>query len=224
MTLLLFSIVFGICTIVFKIQSRTICLRKYQPLEAALTLGVGVAACIIIYRRSAPISLETYALLFFYASVTYTLISFSIEDVLKRSVSETHIIRFTGLMLLFITLTAVFIRDPISFGTSTFSAYENIIVGLCLTAAAATLVYLTKEKAMGKADVYFLGIMGFMNGYHRTVNGVYVAIFTALLFGIMVAYRKKSIRNVRIPFIPFIALGTILGFLVGDHSFIAAFL
>lgn len=101
---------------------------------------------------------------------------------------------------------------------NTFIPVQNLISGAVLASAVGLIVILTKEKGMGKADIIFASGMGLLNGFGGSFLGVYIAIFSALVFGVIIMIQRKTYTNVRIPFIPFIAFGTVIGFLLNDNT------
>ena len=72
------------------------------------------------------------------------------------------------------------------------------------------IVLMSKEKALGQGDVRVAIITGLLIGYTNILTWLYITIFTALIYGLILAYKKKKFKDLRIPFVPFMALGNIL--------------
>ncbi len=90
-----------------------------------------------------------------------------------------------------------------------YSPLNNLIGGAIAATAIALIVLITKEKAMGEGDIYIAAIMGLILGGSKLIAGLYITIITAMIFSILYAIKIRRYKNVRIPFIPFLVLGTI---------------
>jgi prepilin signal peptidase PulO-like enzyme (type II secretory pathway) len=75
-------------------------------------------------------------------------------------------------------------------------------------------VLITKEKALGSGDIRIALISGFLIGRTNIMVWLYITIFSALIYGLILGYKKKSIKNLKIPFAPFMILGTVLSLLL----------
>lgn len=102
--------------------------------------------------------------------------------------------------------------------------FQHLIVGVAASTVAGAFLIATKRKGLGTADIYGFGIMGLLTGYPVIINALYVSVFSALGYGIFVALMKRKFRGVRIPFIPFLSLGTLAALLLGGGSFVAGLL
>lgn len=96
----------------------------------------------------------------------------------------------------------------------TFIPYENIYLALVLGLTSFLIVLLTKEKAMGSGDIRIGIIIGLLIGRNNGVLWLYITIFSSLIYSLIVGYRKKSLKKLRIPFAPFMILGAILSILI----------
>ena len=63
---------------------------------------------------------------------------------------------------------------------------------------------------MGQGDVRIAIITGLLIGVTNIIYWVYIAVFTALIYGLIIASKKKKFKGLRIPFVPFMVLGVIL--------------
>lgn len=97
-----------------------------------------------------------------------------------------------------------------------FVPHQNLISGSILAIGIALIVLITKGKGMGKADIAIAASIGLLNGYTGSILAVYIAVFSALFYGLVVSVPTGTIKNVRIPFIPFLVLGAISAFLLPD--------
>jgi len=85
--------------------------------------------------------------------------------------------------------------------------YENLLGGVTLGAIFQLLVLLTKEKGLGQGDVRIAIICGLLLGFNNLIPWLYISIFTALGYGILIAVKKKKFRGTKVPFLPFMILG-----------------
>lgn len=84
-----------------------------------------------------------------------------------------------------------------------------MIGSLLLGSISQLLVIATKEKALGQGDVRVLLIIGLLIGYRKLVPWLYITVFSALIYGLILAYREKKLKNLKIPLVPFAVLGAI---------------
>jgi len=91
-----------------------------------------------------------------------------------------------------------------------FSPYQNIMSTLILGSLFQLIVLISKEKALGQGDVRIAIITGLLIGLNSLIYWAYITVFSALIFGLIVAYKKKKFKGLRIPFVPFMVLGCII--------------
>ena len=125
---------------------------------------------------------------------------------------EVH--NLTSLILLlsltFINLVIFFTVKEITLTNNwVYIPYDNMIGSLLLGSISQLLVIATKEKALGQGDVRVLLIIGLLIGYRKLVPWLYITVFSALIYGLILAYREKKLKNLKIPLVPFAVLGAI---------------
>ncbi len=150
----------------------------------------------------------------------------SIQDLKFLKVSTTTTVTGFFIILFLVVLSLLFIgfNSEILINSNTsFSPLNSLITGLSLSFFTALLVMVTKGKALGDADIYFFGIQGFICGFPDVFNALYITFGTALVYGLFTALKKRTVRSIRIPFIPFISLGTLVAFLLGQYVLIGFF-
>ena len=96
----------------------------------------------------------------------------------------------------------------------TYSPYQNIIGTLTLGSIFQLIVLITKEKALGQGDVRIAIITGMIIGFNNLMFWGYITIFTALIYGFFLSYKKKRFKNLKLPLVPFMVLGILLMILV----------
>jgi prepilin signal peptidase PulO-like enzyme (type II secretory pathway) len=98
--------------------------------------------------------------------------------------------------------------------TFSYIPYNNLYAALLLGLPFFLTVLITKEKALGGGDIRIALISGFIIGSNNIQTWLYITIFSALIYGLILGYKKKSIKNLKIPFAPFMILGTVLSLLL----------
>ena len=158
--------------------------------------------------------------------ISSVLIYLTASDIRTMEVPRLHLAVLSGSLLL-INILLLFPHGLSSmyqlWEGNTFGPVQNLVSGLLLASAISLIIILTKGKGMGRADIAIAAVLGLLNGYAGSVLGAYIAIFSALLYGLVVAARKGTIKNTRIPFIPFLVLGTVVAFLLPDDTLITLF-
>jgi len=93
----------------------------------------------------------------------------------------------------------------------TIQQYSNLFIsGLIVALPIFLIYYLSRERAMGLGDVYLSAIIGFLLGWKTGFLALYIAFVTGAIFGlILILLRKKKLKS-RIPFGPFLVIGTVI--------------
>lgn len=92
----------------------------------------------------------------------------------------------------------------------TYIPYNNILGILILGSIFQSVVLISKEKALGQGDVRIALIVGSLVGSTYLIYWSYITVFSALIYGLYISYKKKKFKDLKIPFVPFMVLGTIL--------------
>ena len=88
--------------------------------------------------------------------------------------------------------------------------YNNFVSALSLGLVFFLVVLITKEKALGDGDIRIGIIVGLLIGQSNLISWLYITIFSSLIYGLFIAYKERKIKNLRIPFAPFMILGGIV--------------
>jgi len=91
-----------------------------------------------------------------------------------------------------------------------YTPYNNMLATLTLGSIFQLVVLISKERALGQGDVRIAIITGMIIGINNLIYWLYITIFSALIYGFILAYRKKKFKGLKIPFVPFMVLGTII--------------
>jgi leader peptidase (prepilin peptidase)/N-methyltransferase len=92
--------------------------------------------------------------------------------------------------------------------------YDNFLLALILAVIFLLIVLISKERAMGAGDIRIAIIVGLLIGQGNAILWLYITIFSALFYGLILGYKKKKFKKLKIPFAPFMILGAILSLLI----------
>ena len=92
-------------------------------------------------------------------------------------------------------------------GEWVYNPYNNMIGAIVLGSIFQLIVLISKEKALGQGDVRIALITGLLIGMSNLLEWGYITIFSALIYGLILAYKKKKFKNLKIPLLPFMVLG-----------------
>ncbi len=89
---------------------------------------------------------------------------------------------------------------------------DGLLIGLPLLA----VFLLTKQKGMGFGDVKLGFIMGYLLGWSSGFIALYIAFITGALAGLMAIFLHKRKFKSKLPFGPFLVLGTVAMLIFGN--------
>lgn len=144
-------------------------------------------------------------------SLTFcVLIYLAYEDLKSQEISRDLTIFILLINVIYHIASIYFQNDVICNLNFCFDAYSSLLGGLVLGVIPLTIVLITKEKGMGIGDLFLFIIMGLLVGIDFCVLAMSITIFLAILYSVI---KNKGIdMKKRIPLIPFIAVGTYVGF------------
>lgn len=114
------------------------------------------------------------------------------------------------LMLFLIVITVILFFIP----SYKDWAYQKLLGAVILGSIFQLIVLLTKEKGLGQGDVRLAIISGILVGMDNLVPWLYITIFSALIYGLVLAKKKKKFKGLKIPFVPFMVLGMVVILLI----------
>lgn len=122
------------------------------------------------------------------------------------------------LFLLLLNLFLHFFLDPeiglVISDRFSYIPYDNFYLALFLGLIFLIVVLASKEKAMGSGDIRIAIIVGLLIGKDNTILWLYLTVFAALTYGLILGYKKKKFKGLKIPFAPFMILGAIASLLI----------
>jgi len=175
---------------------------------------LGLVLCVLTYKIfSIEMSFLNILIYLLLVILFLTLAFLAYYDIKKMEVHNTlsfilmAILLIVNIVLFFVfknNLDIKIIRDWI------YNPYENMIGALILGSIFQLIVLLSKEKALGQGDVRIAIIAGLLIGYTHLIYWGYITVFSALIYGLIVGIKRKKIKEVKIPFVPFMMLGVIV--------------
>ncbi len=91
---------------------------------------------------------------------------------------------------------------------------QNLIGGVVGGIIILIIVLITKEKGMGGGDIKILALIGLLIGLEKMIIGLYIAIYLALVVSVPLIIYYKRIKNIQIPFVPFLIFGAMIAFVL----------
>lgn len=98
----------------------------------------------------------------------------------------------------------------------------NILSLLSTSVITISLLILTSimKKSFGTGDILVLISLGMVIDYKSYLVTFWLGVMTALLYSILIIIvKKKSMKKVKIPMIPFFAISFVIGTIYGDSIF-----
>ncbi len=140
------------------------------------------------------------------------LIYLSIYDIKFYEVDEIPSLILIVFLVILNLILALFNNELTLWVNKEFNAMNNLIAGIGAWVFIFLIVVLTKGKGMGGGDIRIAGIMGLILGIPGVIYAFYLAIFSAAFFGIAFGLSLGKIHGLKIPFLPFMIVATIIVF------------
>lgn len=169
---------------------------KYPLVEALTAVVWGVT----VWRVGVHLHTIGY-LIFFSALIALTFID------LEHMLLPKKIIYPAGITLILFTVISSIINSEL------FRIRDSLIVGIAYFCFFYLMWEATKRRAMGFGDVRLSFFLGFAMGYYGFIvsyTGLLLSFFFGAFIGFIVAFLTSGGRKMKIPFGPFLAMGTIV--------------
>ena len=190
---------------------KTKCNTTERVFVILLTISLGILTFKTLYYS--PLNIYTVLIYLILITLFLTLTFLAYYDFKKMEV-HTTVSFILMLILLLINVTLFFLfKDNLNINILhnwNYNPYNNILSTLTLGSIFQLVVLISKEKALGQGDVRIAIITGLLIGFNNLIYWLYITIFTALIYGFILAYKKKKFKNLKIPFVPFMVLGIIV--------------
>lgn len=142
----------------------------------------------------------------------FALVFLAYWDFKTMEVNSDISITIMGILLM-INLSVFIIKGYTAelsiFNNWIYSPYQNILSTLILGSIFQLIVLISKEKALGQGDVRIAIITGLLIGYHNLIIWTYITVFSALIYGLIIGFKQKKFKGLKIPFVPFMVLSAI---------------
>jgi prepilin signal peptidase PulO-like enzyme (type II secretory pathway) len=93
---------------------------------------------------------------------------------------------------------------------------NNFISAFVASGFLLFLYFITKKQGMGLGDVELAFFMGVFLNWEKTIVAFYVAFIVGAIFGLILMLLKKVKFSSKVPFGPFLILGTVFAWWFGD--------
>lgn len=180
-------------------------------------LGINLLTLILSYNFSTatlPITLTTYLVIV----IIFLLLSYIAYIDLKTMEIDNKLSLILMLSILAINLFLYFFLDQetglIISDNFSYIPYNNFFLALFLALIFLLVVLVSKEKAMGAGDIRLAIIVGLLIGKSNLIPWLYITIFSAIIYGLLLGNKKKKFKRLKIPFAPFMILGAIVSLLI----------
>ncbi len=144
--------------------------------------------------------------LFFISS----LIAIFVYDLKHRIIPDEIIYTALAVALIYV-LTNVVLTGNISY------LIDHLLSGLLAGGFFFTLATISNGKWMGGGDIKLVALMGLILGWQGTLVALYAAFFLGALVGVFTLISGKKKLGSKIPFGPFLVIGTFVGLFLGEH-------
>ena len=94
---------------------------------------------------------------------------------------------------------------------------DRFFVDLLISVLPGSLAFLLAKtsKNMGKGDAWLILILGLAQSFYDLINLLLIALFLSAIGSIVIVIYKRQMKNLKIPFVPFLFLGAVI-VLLGD--------
>lgn len=169
----------------------------YPFLELFMGIGFFVTAVLT--------GISNIPLLIFNLFIAFIFIVLSFYDILFREVPDEVVIPAFVIVILFNSLSSVFL-------------FVDIIVGVTIPVIFfGALFFLSRGKWLGGGDVRIGALMGALLAWPNILIGLFLGYVFGAIFSVFGLITKKLSRKSQIPFAPFLLLGTYIAMFWGQE-------
>lgn len=95
--------------------------------------------------------------------------------------------------------------------------FTSALLGLLIPAGLLFLIALIFKKGMGMGDVKLVAMIGTFIGWQDTLLSIFIGSLLGSVIGLILIGTDSIERRTRIPFGPFISIGTVVMLLIGEN-------
>lgn len=184
------------------------CHKKLSLLYPIVELITGILMVFIFNKfnlLSGRFSLPIEITQLFWLVIIITLLVFLTVFDLKYMILPD----FAILILVIISFLGVALDEP--------NIVPYLISALVASGFLYSLYLITKKKGIGFGDVKLAIFMGLFLGWPKIIMAMYIAFITGAIVGVIGMRLKKITKKSKIPFGPFLILGTIISWFWGEQ-------
>lgn len=184
-------------------------LSYYYPVVEMTTGALFVLTVIFLPYESIKyqvLSIKYFIFLAYYLTIVSSIIVVFFADLKYGIIPDKIIFPSIVISFLYLLLYTYYLILP------------HLLSGIGAFSFFLLLFLITRGKGMGFGDVKFSFLMGLILGFPSIVIALYIAFLTGALCGcILIVWKRKKLLGTKIPFGPFLVLGTIVVLFFGER-------
>ncbi len=205
--------------------------KKYSKLlKIGLTseiLGLVVSGIFGLELLSSYSTLSAFSFLIYNAVILFflsALLYLAVYDIVTFSIPFA-LIRNLTILAIFINIAVNIVKFlSESFGHPLLTNVrlgniDNLISGVLFGLLIWIIVKVSKEKAMGEGDIYFVLVLGFILGWPNTLISFLATLIVGSIISILYSLYIQKFKEVLVPFVPFLVLGFIIALTFGQDIY-----
>lgn len=97
-----------------------------------------------------------------------------------------------------------------------YGLLDNLVMALIAAALMGVIIAYTQNQGMGIGDLFLATVIALMLGWPESFTAFYAMLLSASLIGLIYCWRIKSFKGVKIPLVPFMVFGYVMGLVFGQ--------
>lgn len=184
----------------------------------------GLGIHVLLNFRTPGVDIVMFAEIIVIAVFFATMLYLAIYDIQTFSVPSRFVtVLLVGSIAVSVLLNSLRLLGGSLSSTFPLSSSDHLFTGLLLGLLVYILILLTKQRGMGEGDIYIAAVIGLYLGWPNGLMAMYFAIITGGIFGLFYALKLGKVKNVLIPFVPFLLLGSVISIIIGSELFRVVF-
>lgn len=180
------------------------CKKEISIQYPLVEVGTAVILCLLFWQFGLTLAFFAYGLIFLVLIVIFT------YDILHLLIPDSLMWLAIGIWIIYLIISYFINLNPLA-------AILNSIYGaLALGGFLALLVFASREKWMGAGDIKLGALLGAMVFWPQVLVATFLAFTLGAVVGLfLIAIKKKKLQG-KVPFAPFLILGTLITLLWGQ--------
>lgn len=198
------------------------CRHCNAPIPLLYPLGELLTGTIFFFTAftlaSSGITLERLGGVYFFHLLPYLFVvsSFMVIffiDLYHGIIPDVVVVTAAVVWLAYLLLTNLFLPNIVVSQASLLNSLFSAVAAFLFFLA---LFFITRGRGMGFGDVKFSALLGLFLGFPKIVMGLYAAFVIGAVVGVALVIIKRKTLKHTIPFGPFLVVGVLLAFFLGD--------